>query len=245
MNPQSIRPTLSSPPSVSLPQDEIDALRIDAFERLLALFPPGRLVDLGAGHGKIAIRAARLGWDVVAIDARDERFPKTDAATFVVADVRDVDLAGYDLVVCLGLFYHLTLDDQRSLLARCAGRPLILDTHVAVGESRLEELLSDVVEVDGLAGRMFQEGTDARSSWINTHAFWPTPDSLGQMLRSAGYGVVLEADPWVMSDRRFYVALPVGYAFPAVGVRRQATAFARSVRFRLSRAFRAAQRAEV
>lgn len=245
MNSDPVWPSLSPLPPVSMPQSTTDELRIDAFERVLSLFPPGKVIDLGTGHGKLAIRAARLGWEVVGIDARIERFPATDAVSFRRADVRDVALDGYDLILCLGLFYHLTLDDQRALLARCAGTPLIIDTHMAIGESRLDGALSEMVEVDGLRGRWFEEGTDTRSSWGNEHAFWPTPESLGTMLRNVGYGVVLESTPWVMSDRRFIVALPSGYVSRALGVRGQTRALVRAVRHRLSRRFKAARRAEV
>ncbi|MDP2291570.1 MAG: class I SAM-dependent methyltransferase [Actinomycetota bacterium] len=245
MSPEPVWPSVSTPPPISLPQPATDQLRIDAFERLLSLFPPGKVIDLGTGHGKLAIRAARMGWDVVGIDARTERFPDTTSVEFRHIDVREVSLEGFDLILCLGLFYHLTLDDQRALLARCAGTPMIIDTHLAVGESRMDDLLSEMVEVDGLQGRWFKEGTDTRSSWGNELAFWPTPESLGAMLRNVGYGVVLESTPWVMSNRRFFVALPPGYVSPTLGLRGQTKAFVRAVRYRASRRFKAARVAEV
>jgi len=240
-----IRPTLSAAPAADLAQATVDQRRIDTFERLLSLFPAGRLVDLGAGHGKLAIRAARMGWQVTAVDARTERFPDTKAADFRQADVRTVDLNGYDLILCLGLFYHLTLDDQRSLLARSAGTPIMIDTHVAVGESHYAASLGELVTVDGLEGRWFGESTLPTASWGNELAFWPTPDSLGRMLRNVGYGVVLESDPWVMSDRRFYLALPAGYTSPAMGVRGATKAWVHALRFRASARWRAARTAQV
>lgn len=235
------RQRLTPTPSPQMPQVETDRRRIDAFERLLSLFPAGRLIDLGAGHGKLSIRAARLGWNVVAVDARTERFPTTKAADFRHGDIRDVDLTGYDLILCLGLFYHLTLDDQRSLLARCAGTPLIIDTHLADGESRFETSLGPLVEIDGLRGRWFGESNAPTASWGNDRAFWPTPESFGRLLQEAGYGVVLEAHPAVMSDRRFYVALPHGYTSRAMGVRGATAAWWHAVRFRASARFRAAR----
>ncbi len=75
------------------------------FDRVMALFPPGRLIDLGAGHGSFSLRAAKLGWRVAAVDARAERFPVTDAVSFVQTDIRTVDLQPFDLVLCLGLWY--------------------------------------------------------------------------------------------------------------------------------------------
>ena len=98
---------------------------------MLGWFTPGRLVDLGAGHGAFSIRAADAGWDVTAVDARTTRFPDDARIQWIHQDVRETSLQGYDLIVNLGLFYHLTLDDQLSLLDRAAGTPMILDTHVA------------------------------------------------------------------------------------------------------------------
>ena len=108
--------------------------RIEIFSRLLDLFQPGRLVDLGAGHGEFSV-AADAGWQVTAVDARTERNLPASGVTWVEADVRDVDLEGFDVVACLGLFYHLTAEDQIDFLARCRKTPLIIDTHVANGLS--------------------------------------------------------------------------------------------------------------
>ncbi len=121
----------------------------------------------------------------------------------------------------------------------------MIDTHLAAGESAFEESLSELVDVDGLQGRWFREGDGHLSSWGNDLAFWPTPESLGRMLHDAGYDVVLEVDPWVMSDRRFFVALPATYTSPVMGVRRQVPALVRSLRFRASRQWRAARATEL
>ena len=108
--------------------------RLRIFDTMLGWFTPGRLVDLGAGHGAFSIRAADAGWDVTAVDARTTRFPDDARIRWVHQDVRETSLEGYDLIVNLGLFYHLTLDDQLTLLDRAAGTPMILDTHVATEE---------------------------------------------------------------------------------------------------------------
>jgi 2-polyprenyl-3-methyl-5-hydroxy-6-metoxy-1,4-benzoquinol methylase len=90
--------------------------RIQIFSLLLGLFEPGRLIDLGAGH---SVAAAKAGWEVTAVDARTDRNATAPGVTWVQADVRDIDLGGYDVVGCLGLFCHLTVEDQIDLLARC------------------------------------------------------------------------------------------------------------------------------
>ncbi len=180
--------------------------RIQIFARLLELFPPGRLVDLGAGHGMFSIEAARKGWQVTAVDARTERNIAAPGVTWVEADVRSVELDGYDLVACLGLFYHLTAEDQIELLARCRRAPLIIDTHLANGLST--DHLSEEVEQQGYRGRLYHEGTGLRSSWGNPRSFWPTPESFHQMLDQAGYNFVLAVEPWYLPDRTFFLALP-------------------------------------
>ena len=180
--------------------------RIEIFSRLLDLFQPGRLVDLGAGHGAFSHAAAKTGWQVTAVDARTERNLPVSGVTWVEADVRDVDLKAYDVVACLGLFYHLTAEDQIDLLARCGKTPLIIDTHVANGLSTHQ--LSDEVNEFGFTGRLFAEGVGLLSSWGNPKSFWPTPDSFHRMLGQAGYNVVLAVEPGYLPDRTFFLALP-------------------------------------
>ncbi|MGH8944249.1 MAG: class I SAM-dependent methyltransferase [Acidimicrobiia bacterium] len=180
--------------------------RIEIFARLLGFFPPGKMIDLGAGHGKFSMLAADAGWEVTAVDARTDRNVPAPGVTWVESDVREVDVTGFDLVACLGLFYHLTVPDQIDLLARCRGMPMIIDTHLANGLST--HPLSEEVEELGFTGRLYQEGTGLLSSWRNPQSFWPTPDSFHKMLDQAGYNLVLAVEPWYLPDRTFFLALP-------------------------------------
>jgi len=177
------------------------------FEQLLRLFPPGRLVDLGTGHGWFARKSADHGWRVTAVDARTERWPQDDRVSWVQQDVREHDLSPYDLILCLGLFYHLTVDDQLALLDRCSGTPVIIDTHLDHG--RHAHPLSDrVTQGDGYEGRLYREPGRATSSWANSESFWPTLASFQRMLVERGYSTILTAEPWITGDRTFFVALP-------------------------------------
>ncbi|MDF2731121.1 MAG: hypothetical protein K0T01_2911 [Acidimicrobiia bacterium] len=180
--------------------------RLKIFGRLLGLFPPGKMIDLGAGHGKFSMIAADAGWEVTAVDARTDRNVPAPGVTWVESDVREFDVTGFDVVACLGLFYHLTVPDQIDLLARCKGAPLIIDTHLANGLST--HPLSEEVEELGFTGRLYQEGTGLLSSWGNPQSFWPTPDSFHKMLDQAGYNLVLAVEPWYLPDRTFFLALP-------------------------------------
>ena len=181
--------------------------RTDIYQRMLEQFRPGKLADLGAGHGSFSILAADKGWEVTAIDARTERFPDDPRVTWVHSDVREVDLSGYDLIVCLGLFYHLTLADQLDLLKRCSGTPMLIDTHLAVGVSTMP--LSAEVTSDGYTGRLYDEVLSSPlASWVNEKSFWPDRASFWRMLEDNGYGVVLTVEPWYLPDRTFFLCLP-------------------------------------
>lgn len=182
--------------------------RIEIFESLLGLFPTGSLVDLGAGHGKFAATASNAGWKVTAVDARTERWVEAPGVTWVQADVRAYEIRGFDVVACLGLFYHLTIEDQLDLLERCRGLPIVIDTHLANGRST--HPLTKEIEALGFNGRLYGEGVGLKSSWGNSQSFWPTPESFYRMLADAGYDVVLTVEPWYLPDRTFFLGLPRG-----------------------------------
>lgn len=178
------------------------------FTRMLSMVPGRTLVDLGAGHGKFSVVAADLGWQVTAVDARGDRYPDDPRVEWVVGDVRDADVSSYDVIACLGLFYHLTVDDQIGLLERCAGRPIILDTHVA-NDAPSPFTLSDEVTLRGYRGRLYREGPQSAStaSWGNEESFWARPRALHRMLAEHGYDV-LTASPWYLPTRTFFLCLP-------------------------------------
>src|SRR5215211_7664796 len=104
-----------------------------------------RVVDLGCLEGLFAVEFARRGADVVAIEAREPniekaRFSKTalalDNLELVQGDVRNLSrerYGGFDVVLALGILYHLDAPDVFIFLERlaevCDGLS-VLDTHV-------------------------------------------------------------------------------------------------------------------
>lgn len=95
--------------------------------RLLQGRQPGRALDLGAGEGADAIRFARYGYEVDAVEVspvaaeKIERFAReagvSSRVRVTVGDVADVGFAGeYDVVLCNGVLHYI--EDKASVITR-------------------------------------------------------------------------------------------------------------------------------
>jgi hypothetical protein len=166
--------------------------------------PPvgARVADLGAGPCVFSKIARDMGCAVTAVDVRDERLPQDlGNIAFVKSDVRAYDPAGYDVILIVGLLYHLTLEDQISLLERCPlASTLIIDTQVhipelvVVGANR--DGFSDRVIADGpYSGVLYPEANNAMASWGNDLSFWHTETSLITLLEKSGRNWIRIVDP--------------------------------------------------
>lgn len=182
-------------------------IRREAFTRLLATLPRGRLLDLACGHGAFSVAARELGWEVTAVDARTARMPGTEGIEWVQADVRDFPVEGYDCIAVLGLLYHLELPAQIDLLRRCAPTPTLLDTHVA-RQPEVRQEGYEGIYFDELAGRTQAEWRHSgTASWGNEKSFWATEESLNRLLHDCGFRFVWTLTPWYMNDRTFWLCL--------------------------------------
>jgi 2-polyprenyl-3-methyl-5-hydroxy-6-metoxy-1,4-benzoquinol methylase len=168
------------------------------FASIIAPLRPGRIVDLGAGHGEFSLIARNLGWEVTAVDARTTRMPTgEEGINWVKADVREFPVEGYNCIAMLGLLYHLELDDQLALLRRCAGILTIVDTRVSRQPTHRER---------GYDGQTFVERLEEpTASWGNRTSFWPTEESLTRMLAHSGYQTILKQATPYEEDRLFWV----------------------------------------
>ncbi len=210
-------------------------------ERVLAAiedFRPGpfdglRILDLGALEGLYGIECARLGAEVVAVEARAGNVARTRAAVEALGladrvdvrheDVRDVSVAThgrFDVVLCLGILYHLDQPDVFRFIERlgelCTGL-LVLDTHIALTDAELAALddpergragyahllsgLRTVHDDRGISrrGRVFYEHTPEVSAaarlaspWasVQPQSFWLERAALVDLLADAGFGVL-------------------------------------------------------
>jgi hypothetical protein len=191
-----------------------------------------RVLDLAALEGHFGIELALHGAEVVLVEGREQHADKIrfaiDALGIQQASVRTEDVrtlsrsthGQFDVVLCLGLLYHLDQDGLFGLLRAmrevCTG-VLIVDTHIAYEDGELgryprEEFGSDPyalsamreVEVAGqkYRGRDFQEHDPGASheqrlaarwrSLDNVTSLWLTRPSLINALLAAGFTSVLE-----------------------------------------------------
>src|SRR5258708_18654555 len=133
-----------------------------------------RVLDLACLEGMYAIEMARHGAEAVGIEGREAsiekaRFAKNvlglDSLQLLQDDVRNLSRekhGEFDVVLCLGILYHLDTPDVFSFLARlgevCRGFAII-HTHVAL---------------DAEVSRDY-EGTRYRRRMVTEHSPGPTP----------------------------------------------------------------------
>jgi SAM-dependent methyltransferase len=189
-----------------------------------------RVLDLGALEGHFAVEFALHGAEVVAIEGRETNAAKARVAAEVLGldklEVRVEDVRGlsperhgtFDVVLCLGLLYHLDGDDLFPFIDRLAevcGSLLILDTHV--GLSRRDHHRHDGHDYWGVTfvehSPQASAGQRERLLWAsldNEVSFWPTRASLLNALQRSGFTSVLECGVPAMPrprDRVTFAAL--------------------------------------
>lgn len=170
-----------------------------------------RVLDLGCLEGLYAVELARHGAQVVALEAREANIEKARFAKEVLAlenleivqdDVRNLSQEKYgyfDVVLCLGILYHLDVPDVFSFLERIAEVCqdfVLIDTHVGVPEK------SYLYQGRNYWGSSFQEHDvkatpemKSKRLWAsldNPESFWFTRPSLYNLLSHIGFTSVYE-----------------------------------------------------
>ena len=143
----------------------------------------GSALDVGCGVGDFSKFLSDLGFCVIAVDGREEnvteakrRYPEI---TYRVANVEDLPVAEmgtFDLVLCLGLLYHLE-NPFRAIrnLHSLTGRILFIETMCVPNSETTMELLDE--------GHGEDQG-------LNYVAFYPSESSFIKMLYRAGFPFV-------------------------------------------------------
>jgi methyltransferase family protein len=194
-------------------------------------FPELRVLDLACLEGMYAIEFARHGASVLGIEGRATNLEKArfvkqvlglDALELVQDDVRNLDVGihgSFDVVLCLGILYHLDAPDVFSFLERiadvCTGIA-VFDTHVSLSGERSVEF-GDRVHRGEDVPEHTPESTAAEragSLWAsldNVTSFWLTRASLCNALMAAGFTSIFEchvpAEPDKVADRVTLVAI--------------------------------------
>lgn len=162
-----------------------------------------RVLDLGCYEGGFAVELARRGAEVTALDAREAhaeraRFAKQalglERLTVRHADVRalsSVVSGSFDVVLCLGILYHLAAEDAFALLenlsARCEDL-LIVETQIGLNGKQRVSHRGRIYYGHEYAENTAQPG----ASVITDRSFWPTRSSLLNLLQDVGFSSACE-----------------------------------------------------
>ncbi|MDT7809587.1 MAG: hypothetical protein QOJ70_3400 [Acidobacteriota bacterium] len=171
-----------------------------------------RVLDLGSLEGLYAVELARHGASVMAVEIREANIEKMRFAKEALAldnfeivsdDVRNLNAEKYghfDIVLCLGLLYHLDAPDVFDFTKRVAEvcrHAAIFDTHVSLADE-----ISQAYDGEEYRGTNFLEHRDDETEeerkqklWAsagNPKSFWLTKPSLNNLLSRVGFTSVYE-----------------------------------------------------
>jgi len=184
-----------------------------------------RVLDLACLEGAYALELARRGARAVGIEGREVSVTKArfaaealgiTSAEFLLGDVRSLSVerhGRFDVVLCLGILYHLEAPDVfhfvENIAAVCSGLAVI-DTHVGLRghDTRIHaghEYRGFTFQEHAPASRAQERLRSLWASLDNPTSFWPTRPSLLNLLARSGFTSVLEcqvpAEPEKPSDR--------------------------------------------
>lgn len=203
------------------------------------LFPASikgrRVADLGSLEGSFSLALAQKGADVVGFEARAKEIEKANLLkehfelpnmNFIQTDVKEFSqerFGRFDLVLALGIIYHL--DNPVRLLHQIAGATdrLIVDTHLAPANdeelaqinpqisnlSSLEEINSRGRAYEGRWFFEFPEDADREAqiwaSYSNNRSFWLTKESLLLAIYHAGFDMIFEQHDWTLKSYHHFL----------------------------------------
>lgn len=162
-----------------------------------------RVLDLGCHEGGYAIEFGLHGATVVGIEGREANIEKARFAaetlglsqvTFRHADVREIDeqtLGRFDVVLCLGILYHLEAPDAVRLLESC--HQLCDDLTVVRSAVGLSPNTSANVNGREYWGRRYMENTHEKGASLeNPVSVLPARACLLNVLSDVGFTSVAE-----------------------------------------------------
>jgi SAM-dependent methyltransferase len=162
--------------------------------------PPGeiRVLDLACYEGAFALAFAERGASVLGLEAREEHVAKARFAAealgntrveFEHADVRELSVerhGTFDVVLCLGILYHLDAPDCFEFLHRVADACedlAVVETQVGLHADRTETWRGHAYR-----GRSYAEDPiHPGAAKDNRRSFWPTRPALINLMTDVGF----------------------------------------------------------
>lgn len=219
--------------SPSIVGDEIEVRRIVQCVRDLSggTVENLRVLDLACGEGIYGVELARQKANVVAVEGRQANIEKArlvkqvlslDNLELVQDDVRNLSRDKYgvfDVVLCLGILYHLKAPDVFSFAERIGEvcrRMCIVDTRVTMHAQTQYAYNGDIYS--GTWGEEHWPGDSQEvklsrlaASLENEYSFWLTRPTVYNLLSRAGFTSVYEChipvEPKETADRITFVAM--------------------------------------
>lgn len=190
-----------------------------------------RVVDLACLEGVYGIEFAQHGSEVVGIEGREANIEKArfakqalglDNIEFVQDDVRNLSVEKYgkfDVVLCLGILYHLDAPDVFHFVERIAEvcqQVAIIDTHIGISANKTHVYKGQEYHGWTVAEHAPKTSKEERlkSLWgslDNEKSFWFTRPSLFNLLSLVGFTSVYTCQnpvvPGQWADRDTIVAV--------------------------------------
>lgn len=174
-----------------------------------------RVLDLACMEGAYGIEFAQHGAEIVAVEGRESGVVKTGFASEALglerfevhhADVRTVTVerfGQFDVVLCLGILYHLDAPEAFDFLGQVAR----LTRHVALFETQVGLAGQETVRHGDLEyrGIRYEEPSTPWASIGNRHSFWPTRASLFNAVARSGFTSTMQIVNPVVPDLAAYL----------------------------------------
>jgi hypothetical protein len=188
---------------MSVPDPRVDRVARTVYDLAGGALGGLRILDLACNDGNFAIRLAQLGArEVVGVEGRDQveqAITKSESlglanVRFEQGDVRYVtpETHGtFDVVLCLGILYHLDTPELfkfAETVASLTQRFAIIETQVSLSRKRKERYDHHV-----FWGKSYPEDTSQPGASLdNAESFWLTKSSLLNLLMQVGFTTVSE-----------------------------------------------------